>query len=151
MADKEKKPAPAKGTEKAEDSKSSKDKLGSAIEPELLEDLRPEVKKVMEIGMSMQRFGPGPNPIAEKIDGKHIHKILEIAAKDDERSFEDSKESRKFTLIYLLVFAVLFIFTTVFLVGSDKDLYKEIIKLFSVFLGGLGGGFGIKSYMDRSK
>jgi hypothetical protein len=50
-----------------------------------------------------------------------------------------------------LVFAALFIFSTVFLVGSDKELYKEVIKLFAVFLGGLGSGFGIKSYMDRSK
>ena len=39
----------------------------------------------------------------------------------------------------------------VFLADSDRDLYKEVIKLFAVFLGGLGSGFGIKSYLDREK
>jgi hypothetical protein len=92
-----------------------------------------------------------PNPLAEKINEKHIDKILDIAEKDDERSFKDAGENRKFTLIYVLVFAALFVFSTIFLVGSDKELYKEVIKLFAVFLGGLGGGFGIKSYMDRNK
>jgi hypothetical protein len=32
-----------------------------------------------------------------------------------------------------------------------KELYKEIIKLLAIYLGGLGSGFGIKSYMDRNK
>ena len=120
-------------------------------EAELLEKLPPEARKVVEIGMSMHRFGPIPNPITEKLNDRHIDKILDIAAKDDERAFEDAKESRKFTLIYILVFSALFIFLTIFLVGSDVELYKEIIKLFTIFLGGLGSGFGIKSYMDRNK
>ncbi len=152
MPDIEKESARIEATEKKQDSEAPKEKTASRLDPELLEELPPEVKKqVVEFGMSMQRFGPVPNPISEKINEKHIQKILEIAEKDDERSFKDLKESRKYTLLYILVFAVLFIFTTVFLVGSDKDLYKEIIKLFSVFMGGLGGGFGIKSYMDRNK
>ncbi|MEA3428829.1 MAG: hypothetical protein U9Q84_06415 [Thermodesulfobacteriota bacterium] len=122
-----------------------------SVESELLKNLPPEAKKVLEVGMSMHRFGPMPNPLAEKINEKHIDKILEITEKDEERSFKDAGETRKFTLIYFLVFAALFVFATIFLVGSDKELYKEVIKLFAVFLGGLGSGFGIKSYMDRNK
>jgi hypothetical protein len=45
----------------------------------------------------------------------------------------------------------LFTFLTIFLVGTDKELYKEAMKLFAVFLGGFGGGFGVKSYMDRKR
>ncbi len=132
----------------AEKETASKETLAEA---ELLEKLPPEAKKVVEIGMSMHRFGPMPNPITEKLNDGHIDKILDIAAKDDERAFKDATESRKFTLIYILVFSALFIFLTIFLVGSDVELYKEIIKLFTIFLGGLGSGFGIKSYMDRNK
>lgn len=152
MSDKETELTPTKNSNtKSEGRESSEKGHSGSIEPELLKDLPPEAKKVLEVGMSMHRFGPMPNPLAEKINEKHIDKILEIAEKDDERSFKDAGETRKFTLIYVLVFAALFIFSTVFLVGSDKELYKEVIKLFAVFLGGLGSGFGIKSYMDRSK
>jgi hypothetical protein len=45
----------------------------------------------------------------------------------------------------------MFVFATVFLVGHDKELYQEILKLLAVFLGGLGSGFGFKGYLDRKK
>lgn len=135
----------------SEENKSSENSSASTVEAELLKDLPPEAKKVLEIGMSMHRFGPMPNPIAAKITEKHIDKILSLAEKDDEHSFKDAGEIRKFTLIYVLIFSGLFVFSTIFLVGSDKELYKEVIKLFAVFFGGLGSGFGIKSYIDRKK
>jgi hypothetical protein len=43
------------------------------------------------------------------------------------------------------------VFFTVFLVKTDTELYKEAMKLFVAFAGGLGGGFGIKGYIDRKK
>lgn len=138
------------GEEVAESSNDPKTNGNKSPDPELLNKLSPEARKVVEVGMmSMQRFGPMPNPIAEKLTPNHIDKILNIAEKDDERSYKDTGQSRKYTLIYILIFAALFIFTTIFLVGSDKELYKETMKLFSVFLGGLGSGFGIRSYMDK--
>lgn len=118
---------------------------------ELLKNLPPEVKKTLEFGMAMHRVGPIPNPIANKLNEGHIDKILELAAKDDERSFNDSISSRRYTLVYVVIFALLFIFSTIFLVNMDKDLYKEILKLFAMFLGGAGSGYGIKSYIDRKK
>ncbi|OQY01489.1 MAG: hypothetical protein B6I26_03955 [Desulfobacteraceae bacterium 4572_130] len=117
----------------------------------VLDNLPPKAKKIIEVGMSMHEFDSMQNPLADKINEKHIDKILELAEKDDERSFKDAGETRKFTLIYLLIFAILFIFLTIFLVGSDKELYKEIIKILVIFLGGLGSGFGIKSHMERNK
>lgn len=118
---------------------------------EFLKKLPPEARKVVEIGMSLQRFGPMPNPLTDKLNEKHIDKILEISAKDDERTFADAAQSRWFALGYVIIFVALFIFLTIFLVGADKELYKEAVKLFAVFLGGFGGGFGVKTYMDRDK
>ncbi len=118
-----------KDCQKSEKDKSSENNDFSLVDAELLKNLPPEAKKVLEIGMSMHRFGPMPNPIMAKITEKHIDKILDIAEKDDERSFKDAGETRKFTLIYILIFAALFVFSTVFLVGSDKELYKEVIKI----------------------
>ena len=151
MNDTEHELTPTKDDDKSEEERSSKKDDIANVEPKSLKSLPPEAKKVLEMGMSMHRFGPMPNPLAEKINEKHIDKILELAEKDEERSFKDAGETRKFTLMYVLVFAAIFVFSTVFLVGSDKDLYKEVIKLFAVFLGGLGSGFGIKSYIDRNK
>nr|VFK32369.1 MAG: hypothetical protein BECKMB1821I_GA0114274_103229 [Candidatus Kentron sp. MB]VFK75855.1 MAG: hypothetical protein BECKMB1821H_GA0114242_103329 [Candidatus Kentron sp. MB] len=119
---------------------------------ELLNGLPSDARKSFEIGMmSMHRFGPMPNPLAEKLNEKHIDKILELSAKSEEQSFKGRAQSRWFTLIYALLLAALFTFVTIFLVQADKDLYKEALKLFTVFIGGLGGGFGIKSYLDRNK
>jgi len=101
--------------------------------------------------MSMHRFGPEPDPLIDKLTEGHIDKILDISKREDEYSYEDTGQSRKFTLVYVIIFIALFVFLTAFLVGADKDLYKEAIKLFAVFLGGFGGGFGLKSYMDRDK
>ena len=151
MSDTGKEVTPNEDGNKCEEKKSPEKNDIDFADPELLKNLPPEAKKVLEIGMSMHRFGPMPNPLTEKINEKHIDKIIDIAEKDDERSFKDAGEARKFTLIYVLVFAALFVFSTVFLVGSDKALYKEAIKLFAIFLGGLGSGFGIRSYIDRNK
>lgn len=116
-------------------------------EGEFLKNAPPEVRKIM---MSMQRMsGPMPHPLSHKINEKHIDKILELAEKDDERTFADTSQSRRYMLAYLLLFSTLFVFCTVFLVGKDTELYKELIKLLAVFAGGLGSGFGIKSYMDK--
>jgi hypothetical protein len=81
----------------------------------------------------------------------HVTKILELAEKDDERAFADAQASKKYILGYVLIFSVLFIFATVFLVGQNTELYKEMLKLLAMFLGGLGSGFGLKGYLDRKK
>lgn len=119
----------------------------SCPEAEFLKDAPPEVRKIM---MSMQRMsGPMPHPLSSKINEKHIDKILELAEKDDERAFGDTSQSRRYTFAYLALFSALFVFATVFLVGKDTELYKELLKLLAMFAGGLGSGFGIKSYMDK--
>jgi hypothetical protein len=122
----------------------------SVIPEEILKKLPPEARRVVQFGM-MQRFGPMPNPLTSKLTESHIDKILDISAKDDERYFADAKHARWFTLGYVVLFLALFVFLTIFLVGEDKELYKEALKLVAVFVGGFGGGFGVKSYMDREK
>jgi hypothetical protein len=66
MSDTEKELSPAKDGNKTEEKKSSEKNDIGPVEPELLKGLPPEAKKVLEIGMSMQRFGPMPNPLAKK-------------------------------------------------------------------------------------
>lgn len=100
----------------------------------------------------MQRSsGPVPPQLIEKITGDHISTILELSEKDDQRAFEDIKSGRQFTLVYVLIFCFLFVFLTIYLVSQDVELYKEILKILVVFGGGLGSGYGLKSYIDKKK
>nr|VFJ88816.1 MAG: hypothetical protein BECKLFY1418B_GA0070995_101219 [Candidatus Kentron sp. LFY] len=136
----------------SESNKGAVEEMETSEGPEFLKDLPPEARKSIEIGMmSMHRVGPAPNPLTEKLNEGHIDKILDLSAKSEERLFQETSQSRRFTLLYALIFAALFIFLTIFLVQADKDLYKEALKLFAVFGGGFGGGFGMKSYLDRGK
>jgi hypothetical protein len=95
---------------------------------ELIENLPPETKKLIGSFLSIERYsGPFPRQFFEKINEQHISKILEIAEKDEERSFEDAKSSRKYNFGYLLIFTSLLVFLTVFLVHEDIELYKEVV------------------------
>jgi hypothetical protein len=134
--------------EKIEENKKEPEKVE---EPELLEDLPNEIKRVVEIGMSMQRFsGAMPSPIASKINEKHIDKILEIASKDSENSHLDKNDKRKYTLYYTLIGVIVFCILTYFLITNDKDdLYKDVLKMLFAFVGGFGGGVGYKTLKDK--
>ncbi len=115
----------------------------------MLEELPPEVRKIVSMQVSSV-LGSRQNSIASKINESHIDKILDLTGKNDERSFSDNKESRKYHLIYTVVGAVVFIFLTIFLANNNAALYTEILKLMAVFAGGFGGGFGVKSYLDKN-
>jgi len=117
-------------------------------EPELVE--KQPSKMIERIETVMGRFsGPLLSPLESKINEKHIDKILEIKDKYDDNAFKDTQQARKFHLIYILVGVSIFVFLTLFLVGKDTELFKEILKLFISFVGGMGAGFGIKHYMKK--
>ena len=144
-------PIPTNGAITPADENSS-DKNELSAEAEIFKNLPKEAKMGLEIGMmSMQGFGKISNPILKKVTEEHITKILDISEKEDQRTHEDTKALRNLILILVVIFVALFVFLTVFLVGADKDLYRDIIKIFTAFIGGLGGGFGLKGYIDRKK
>ena len=119
------------------------------VEPEILENLPPEIKRVMQIGFGMQRVGPIPSPLASKVNEQHISRILEITEEDSKRDFTDVQRARWFSFGYVLLFCALFVFLTIYLAGENSALYGEIVKLAVAFLGGVGSGFGVKTYLDR--
>ena len=120
------------------------------IPKDVLDQLPPDVRKIVSMQVS-SISAPRQHPIAAKINESHIDKILELAGKDDERSHEDVKEARKYNFAYVVISFGVFIFLTIFLANSNTELYKEILKLLAVFAGGFGGGFGVKSYIDKKK
>ena len=144
-----KKKRPGKNDEGSKDIEISKDKDdgNNAKILENLEGIHPGLK---EFSRSMLQFsGTIPHPFASKLTESHIDKIIEISAKDDERRYDDTQQARKFTLTYILLGISLFVFLALFLVGKDTELFKEIIKIFATFVGGMGAGYAIKSHMDK--
>ncbi len=114
---------------------------------ELIGTLPPEVKEIIGAMLSIERYsGPIPPQFFEKINEQHISKILEITERDEERALENVKSSRRYNLVYVLIFVGLLVFLTVFLVHEDTELYKEVFKLFIVFSGGFGSGFGVNQW-----
>ena len=48
-----------------------------SVEPEILKNIPPEFKQIVEVGMA--RLGPVPNPLLQKITSEHIDKILDLS------------------------------------------------------------------------
>ena len=137
-------------SDSAEDDQS--DAADDLIEPEILEKLPPEAKKQIKAQLSMMSVtAPLQNPLARKITPEHISRIIDLSEKDSTNAYKDTRASRRFAFGYVLIFVGLFVFLTIFLTPLDKDLYQSIITFLLTFLAGVGGGFGVKSYMDRNR
>lgn len=123
-----------------------------AIGAEILDDLPPEVKKMVEMGFSMQRYsGSMPNPLLSKLNEKHISDIIDIGKQEETNTYKDSQSNKVYNLLYVLLGIGVFVFLLVFLVGKDKDLLMEILKIIVIFGGGFGGGIGYKTYLNKKK
>jgi hypothetical protein len=132
-----------KSTSKDDDGKDS-----SAIEPEVLKTLPPELRKVMEF---FSISGPSYHPVTKKITEDHIDKILDQSDKDSDRGFRDAQASRRYGFVIFFVICILFVFLTVYLTSVDKDLYRDALKFLAGLLGGFGGGLAVKGYLDRDR
>ena len=89
------------------------------------------------------------HPVFDKFEPQHVTQLLEIQSKtdSDERNFR--RGNRWFTLVFVLLCMGIFVFLTVILVPGRSDLYIELLKAALAFVGGMGAGYGIKTYRDR--
>lgn len=138
-----------KSLEKAKKDNAGKEESSEVIPAEMLKNLPPETRKEVLSIMSMQRIGPMPSPFAHKVTEEHISKILEIAEKDDDLSYKDVQQSRKYTLGYILIFVALFIFLVIFLSSLGEEIFKLGVGALVTYLGGIGTGFGASNYVRR--
>lgn len=133
-----------------ESTKGAPEKAEEQIKPEqatILDDefrnLPPEV--TLMISQSSRYMGPVPNPIAAKVNERHIDVILDHSEKDSDREYKASIHQKYFNAFLVFAAIGLVVFLTVFLAKDNSDLYKYILTAFLSFLGGFGGGYGYKS------
>ena len=122
---------------------------GSILEPEVLEQLPPEAKRLVEMTSVLAGSFPVHPPFMKKINEEHISKILDISERDNQRHFEDAQSSKKYNLLYAILFSTLFVVTLVFLGGKNPELLKELLKDLAIFAGGGGVGYSIKAHRGK--
>jgi len=123
---------------------------GLPLNDEMLRNVPPEIQReIIQSRTLLLGAGLEPNPLAEKVTGEHITKILDNTAEESGRRAKDKTQSRIFKFAAAVLAAGLFVFLTVFL-KPDRDLYVEIIQLLAIFAGGFGAGYGAKAYREKS-
>ncbi len=107
------------------------------------------VKRIVDLmAVSLSRRSSF-HPIFEKLTEEHVTKFLDHAHEDDKDEYALHRSSRWFRLVYVLLGMALFLFLVVYLGRDNRDLLGEIIRIAAAFIGGLGGGYGIKAHLDR--
>lgn len=120
----------------------------------LPEDMPAEIKKqVVSMMMGFNQTTVGRNsarhPLFEKFTDDHVHKYLDYIQRDDDNAHELKSTNRWFHLAYVIIGVAFFGFLIVYLLPKDKTLLNDILKLLFTFAGGVGSGYGIRSYLDK--
>jgi hypothetical protein len=153
MDENEKGPSPEKN-ELSVDNAVENDKSKESIE-NLMACLDPENEipaPAKRVFMSMMRSSSPPavgHPVLEKLTEDHIHKIIDYSQRDEERAYNLRSSNRWFYLVFVILGLGTFLYLIKTLLPANKDLLVDIIKMFIAFLGGLGSGYGLKTYIDK--
>lgn len=146
-------------TDENQDDKPAKRDNESKREPELVDDSdeggsAPSPPRMVREMMALMQFGAGGrafHPVFEKFEPEHVDKFLDQSHEEDMERLRIRRSGRWFPLIYVVLFLAALGWLVAFLLPQDKDLLIEILKLGAAFLGGLGSGYGIKSYQERRR
>jgi hypothetical protein len=131
--------------------------LATPLPPELEEALKGAPKEVRRAITQMGMFRvmgpmqPPAHPLFEKFTPQHIDKFLDYSHTDDENTYKLQSSNRIYHLGYFLL-ALLFLgFLVTYLAHDNAGLLSEILRIFVIFAGGFGSGFGVKSYLEKKK
>ena len=89
------------------------------------------------------------HPLVEKFTPEHITKFLDYSHEETKRQLTLRSSNRWFTLAFILICLIFFGFLIVFLADQHSAILLDILKVLTGFLGGLGGGYGLKAYLDH--
>ncbi len=120
----------------------------------LPDDMPPEMKRMISMGMMQTSHQGGisrSHPLFEKFTEDHVDKYLDYVQRDDDNEYNLRSSNRWFSLLYTLIGVTFFGFLIVYLLPKDKVLLNDILKLLITFAGGVGSGYGLKSYIERRK
>lgn len=153
--DKKEEKLPDKVRENSKEQKSN----GDIVEPteikEAIEKLPPQIQRefISTIEASMIRGTSSGHPLFDKFKDEHVTKYLDYSEEEEIRNHKLRCSNRNYTLVYsiigIIVLVGLFVFLIIYLLPANRDLLVEIFKCVVIFLGGAGGGFGLKSHLNK--
>lgn len=127
-------------------------------EAELLPDLEedegegmPGTKTVFRQMMAMFGVGPGGrayHPVFDKFEPGHVDKFLDHSHTEDMERLRIRKRGPWFVLIYVVLALVAFGWLVTVLLPENTNLLTEFLKVALAFAGGVGSGYGLKSYQE---
>ncbi|HPX75415.1 MAG TPA: hypothetical protein PLW77_02405 [Bacteroidales bacterium] len=120
-------------------------------EAKVVKNSSPEIESIL---MQMQEFSGAmhvQDPVLSKINEKHIDKLLDIAQKEEDNSYKDAQSTKRYSLVYFILIVIFISFLIFYLADKDKSLLLAIIEKGLYILGGFGGGYGFKAYLDNKK
>ncbi len=122
----------------------------SSLPDELPQEVKERVTSMMMgfSGTSISRSS-SRHPLFDKFSEDHVHKYLDYIQRDDDHAHELKSSNRWFHLTYTIIGVLFFSFLVVYLLPKDKNLLNDILKLLFTFVGGIGSGYGIRSYLDK--
>ena len=104
----------------------------------------------------MAMFGVGPgrrayHPVFDKFEPEHVDKFLDHSHAEDLERLRIRRQGRWFGLLILVValFALAWLVNT--LLPENKDLLAEFLKIGVAFAGGVGGGYGLRTYQETRR
>lgn len=124
-------------TQNKENLDSTEGKKSPTEEENIVEGMPAEMKRIMRASLFM---GNMANPMLEKITPEHITQVLKISDKQEDNSHSEYKTDKRYTFLYFIVGAAIFVFLIYFLIDRDKDLLLKLISYLVAFAGGFGVG-----------
>jgi len=137
-------------SEKKDLEKSETAEILSSLPDNMPAEMKKQVVSMM-MGFNQTTVGRGGSrhPLFEKFSDEHVHKYLDYIQRDDDNAHELKSTNRWFHLAYVIICILFFSFLIVYLLPIDKALLNDILKLLFTFAGGVGSGYGIRSYLEK--
>ena len=104
---------------------------------------------VQETITSAVRSGPAYHPIFDKFEAQHVTQFLKDLAEHDAAKHRMLMGNRWFRLAYVGIAIIVFIFMTIYMLPEQSDLYFQFLQGVGLFVSGLAGGYGIRSYREK--
>lgn len=109
------------------------------IPTEVLEKI-PSPMRERVIAM-MQVSGPMPDPLVQKIDGEHLHKIIDSTDRDSQRRYDSQASQRRYSFAAFVIISAFVVFVIIYFTAIQK--YEFLAPILSALVGFAAGfGFG---------
>ena len=129
------------------------DERGSIVEHEDGggEDTTSVIRRLEASFTAFRRSGPAFHPIFDRFQAEHVTQFLEHSRDRERDDYQLKRGGRWFRLAYALCGIGLFVFLTVILMPRHSDLYFKLLQGVGLFVAGVAGGYGLKTYRDRQQ